>query len=55
MADMREDHLNPDNEHLTSTDQEFEKALRPLRFEDFKGQDKIIENLKTNGIKWNIE
>lgn len=27
-------------------EQEFEKALRPLAFEDFSGQEKIIENLR---------
>src|SRR5690606_24147832 len=27
-------------------EKEFEKALRPLSFEDFTGQDKIIENLR---------
>lgn len=27
-------------------EQEYEKALRPLRFSDFKGQQKIVENLK---------
>lgn len=27
-------------------DADFEKALRPLRFDDFSGQDKIIENLR---------
>jgi holliday junction DNA helicase ruvB len=27
-------------------DKDFERALRPVRFEDFSGQDKIIENLR---------
>ena len=27
-------------------DQDVEKALRPVRFEDFSGQDKILENLR---------
>ncbi len=31
------------------TDQDFERALRPVRFEDFAGQDKIIEN-NTDGM-----
>ncbi len=35
------DKYNWDNESL-----EFEKKLRPLTFEDFTGQDKVIENLK---------
>ena len=29
-----------------STDKEFEYALRPQQFEDFAGQDKVVENLK---------
>ena len=29
-----------------NTEREFEYALRPLSFQDFKGQDKIVENLK---------
>ena len=28
------------------SDQDLEKALRPVRFEDFSGQDKILENLR---------
>lgn len=43
---MREDYLNPENEKLSSTEKEFEKALRPLSFDDFTGQHKIVENLK---------
>lgn len=43
---MREDYLNADNEHLTPADKEIERALRPLSFGDFTGQDKIVENLK---------
>lgn len=31
---------------LKETDKEFEKALRPLSFEDFRGQKKIVENLR---------
>ena len=34
------------DQNLSDTEREFEKALRPLAFEDFSGQDKIIENLK---------
>ncbi len=43
---MREDYLNPDNVDLTPAEQEFERALRPLQFQDFRGQDKVVENLK---------
>ena len=43
---MREDYLSADGEELSSSEKEFEKALRPLSFEDFTGQGKIVENLK---------
>ncbi|MFN6944862.1 MAG: Holliday junction branch migration DNA helicase RuvB [Cytophagaceae bacterium] len=43
---MREDYLNADDENLSPTDRDLEKALRPLSFDDFAGQDKILENLK---------
>jgi len=33
-------------EQQNSSDREFENALRPLRFEDFSGQQKIVENLR---------
>lgn len=31
---------------VKETDREFERALRPLTFEDFQGQRKVVENLK---------
>ncbi|WP_209331356.1 Holliday junction branch migration DNA helicase RuvB [Lunatimonas salinarum] len=43
---MREDYLRGDDEHLSSSDREIEKALRPLSFDDFTGQKKIVENIK---------
>lgn len=43
---MREDYLKGDDEHYSPEEKEVERALRPLSFEDFTGQDKIIENLK---------
>ncbi|SFB83810.1 holliday junction DNA helicase RuvB [Flexibacter flexilis DSM 6793] len=43
---MREDYLNGNKDSLSNSDREIEKALRPLSFEDFAGQDKILENLK---------
>lgn len=43
---MREDYLTGDDEHFNPEEQEVERALRPLSFDDFAGQDKIIENLK---------
>jgi len=32
-------------EHITESDPEFEKQLRPVTFDDFKGQKQIIDNL----------
>ena len=32
-------------ERLTSAEKDFENALRPLRFNDFSGQQKVVENL----------
>jgi len=31
---------------ISDTEREFEKALRPLAFDDFNGQEKIIENVR---------
>jgi Holliday junction DNA helicase RuvB len=43
---MREDYLSGEGEKLSSSEKEFEKALRPLSFEDFTGQHKVVENIK---------
>ncbi len=43
---MREDYLNADREALNSGEKEVEKALRPLSFEDFSGQQKVVDNIK---------
>ena len=43
---MRKDYLKGDGDNLTSGEKEVDKALRPLSFEDFSGQDKVVENLK---------
>jgi Holliday junction DNA helicase RuvB len=43
---VRQDFLKGDAENLSSRDKEVERALRPLSFEDFSGQDKILENLR---------
>lgn len=40
------ENLDPTNENFSSSDKEVDKALRPLSFDDFLGQDKVIENLK---------
>ncbi len=33
-------------ERVSSAEKDFENALRPLRFEDFSGQNKVVENLE---------
>ena len=43
---MREAYLTGSTDHLTESDKELDKALRPLSFADFTGQDKVVENLK---------
>lgn len=43
---MREDYLTGEGDGLSSSEKEFEKALRPLSFEDFSGQQKVVDNLK---------
>ena len=40
------ENLDPTGSHLSSEDQEIDKALRPLSFDDFAGQESILENLK---------
>jgi Holliday junction DNA helicase RuvB len=42
---MREDFLNNEKENMHQGDRDLEKVLRPQVFDDFAGQDKIIENL----------
>jgi Holliday junction DNA helicase RuvB len=43
---MREDYLTGDDENLSAAEKEFEKALRPLSFKDFAGQQKVVDNIK---------
>ena len=43
---MREDYLSGDDESFSGEEKEVDKALRPLSFDDFSGQDKILSNLK---------
>lgn len=42
---MREDYLRADDEKMQAGEKEIEKALRPLSFSDFTGQEKVLENL----------
>lgn len=39
------EHLDPNAENLSHTDRDIERVLRPQVFEDFTGQEKILENL----------
>jgi Holliday junction DNA helicase RuvB len=43
---MREDFLTGDDENLNPEEKEFEKALRPLSFGDFTGQQKTVDNIQ---------
>lgn len=38
--------FDAEEENLNPAEKEFEKALRPLQFNDFTGQDKVLDNLK---------
>ncbi len=38
--------LDPAEENLSSTDKEIERALRPVAFEDFSGQESVVDNLR---------
>ena len=40
------ENLDPSSENLSSNEREFENNLRPVSFEDFSGQDHVINNLK---------
>ncbi len=40
------ENLDPSNENYTNEDLDIDKALRPLSFSDFRGQNQVIENLK---------
>jgi len=43
---MNDDLINIHNYSINEEEKEFEKQLRPDRFNEFKGQEKIVENLK---------
>jgi holliday junction DNA helicase RuvB len=43
---MREDYLQGDQQNLRADEKEIEKALRPLSFHDFTGQQKVVDNIK---------
>ncbi|MBA9076869.1 MULTISPECIES: Holliday junction branch migration DNA helicase RuvB [Rufibacter] len=43
---MREDYLTGSADAMAPSDRELDRALRPLDFGDFAGQEKVVENLK---------
>ena len=40
------ENLDPSNENFTPEQEDVDRALRPLSFDDFAGQKAIIDNLK---------
>ena len=40
------ENLDPERDSLSNIDLELDKALRPMQFDDFCGQPKVVENLK---------
>lgn len=39
------ENLDPTQQHLSASDKEFERAIRPAQFADFQGQQQVLENL----------
>lgn len=40
------EHLDPTGEHFSNEEVDIERALRPLSFDDFAGQEQVLDNLK---------
>lgn len=40
------EHLDPSGDNFSHQEMDIERALRPLRFDDFAGQDQVLDNLK---------
>jgi Holliday junction DNA helicase RuvB len=40
------ENLNPEEENLSSAEKEAERALRPIIFDDFSGQEGVVDNLR---------
>jgi Holliday junction DNA helicase RuvB len=43
---VRNPNIDPEDENYTGPEKDFERVLRPQTFDDFTGQEKILENLK---------
>ena len=39
------ENLDPTTQHLSASDKEFERAIRPAQFTEFQGQKQVLENL----------
>jgi Holliday junction DNA helicase RuvB len=39
------EHLDPSSQRLSSSDKEFERAIRPAMFQEFQGQQQVIDNI----------
>jgi len=40
------EHLDPSTDGYSNEELEIERALRPISFDDFTGQEQVLENLK---------
>ena len=40
------EHLDPSSDELGAEENEFEIKLRPVAFDDFSGQQKVVDNLE---------
>lgn len=40
------ENLDANNERLSNSDKDYERALRPLEFDDFSGQEAVVDNLR---------
>jgi Holliday junction DNA helicase RuvB len=40
------ENLDANNDKLSNTDKDYEKALRPVEFSDFSGQESVVDNLR---------
>jgi len=40
------ENLDANNQKLSNTDKDYEKALRPVEFNDFSGQESVVDNLR---------
>ncbi len=40
------EHLDANNDKLSNSDKDYERALRPIEFDDFSGQESVVDNLR---------